>query len=150
MNRSVAIGIVVVLALLAGGYLWYTNQPSAVPPQLSEQNVETPIAPSVAQIETSVVGTWRSVDDPKFTRAFGSDGRVTDRYAGNTDATTVGNFELDGDTVPAQVKAVADGSPVLSVVFPEESLFFLVKKLTADELELVYVGAAGTLRFERI
>ena len=147
MNQSLAIGIVVVLALLAGGYLWYTNQPSAVPPQLSQEDTEAP-APSADEIETSIIGSWRSTDDSKFTRTFESNGQVTDRYEGSV--TTSGHFELDGDHVPAQVRAIAGGSPVLAIELPEEALFFLVTKLTASELELVYIGGNGSLRFERI
>lgn len=153
MNPKIAIAIVVVLALLAGGYLWYTNQPSAVPPQLSEDTKEEPTTtetPSAVTIANSIEGNWKSVDDVRFTRSFGSNGQVTDRYEGNDDATITGHFELNGDHVPAQVRAAAGASPVLSISFPEEALFFIVTKLTANELELVYLGGNGTLRFTRI
>ena len=152
MNQKLAIAIVVVLALIAGGYLWFTNQPSAVPPQVTDTTEEPTVTgtPSATVIANSIDGTWRSRDDARFTRSFGADGQVTDRYAGNGDATITGHFELDGDHVPAQVRAAAGISPVLSVEFPEEALFFIVTKLTADELELVYLGGNGTLRFERI
>lgn len=152
MNQKVAIAFIVVLALIAAGYLWYMSQPSAVPPQLLD-TTKTPTTaetPSAVVIANSIEGNWRSVDDARFTRSFGSDGRVTDRYEGNEDATVTGHFELDGDHVPAQVRAAAGTSPVLSVEFPEEALFFIVTKLTADELELVYIGGNGTLRFARI
>jgi hypothetical protein len=152
MNQKLAIAVVVVIAIVAGGYLWYTNQPSVVPPQVSDTTEEPAVTgtPSATVIANSIEGTWRSSDDARFTRSFGAGGKVTDRYAGNDDATVTGHFELDGDHVPAQVRAAAGASPVLSVEFPEEALFFIVTKLTADELELVYLGGNGTLRFERI
>ena len=151
MNQKIAIAVVIVIALLAGGYLWYTNQPSVVPPQLSDttEGPDTTETPSATVIANSIEGNWRSADDARFTRSFGANGQVTDRYAGNEDATITGHFELDGDHVPAQVRAAAGTSPVLSIEFPEEALFFIVTKLTADELELVYLGGNGTLRFER-
>lgn len=150
MNQKVAIAVVVVLALAAAGYLWYTNQTPALPPQVRERNEEAATAPSAVTIAHSIEGTWRSKDDARFTRAFSAGGIVTDRYAGDADATVSGQFELNGDGVPAQVRAAADGSPVLSIVFPEEALFFIVTKLTAAELELIYVGGNGVLRFTRM
>lgn len=152
MNQKLAIALVVVLALIAGGYLWYTNQPSALPPQVSD-TTETPTTegrPSAVTITNSIEGNWRSVDDAHFIRSFSASGTVTDRYEGNEDATAIGHYALDGDNVPAQVRAAAGASPVLTLEFPEEALFFIVTKLTADELELVYIGAHGTLRFTRI
>lgn len=151
MSQKLAIAIVVVLALCAAAYLWFMNQPSAMPPQLSDtQTPATEERPSATTIANSIDGTWQSVDDTRFTRSFSANGTVTDRYEGNDDATISGHYELDGDHVPAQVRAAAGASPVLSVEFPEEALFFIVTKLTADELELVYLGGNGTLRFTRI
>lgn len=152
MNQKVAIAIVVVLALAAAGYLWYMNQTPVLPPQVLDRNNEQPAAeaPSATTIANSIEGNWRSTDDARFTRSFGANGSVTDRYQGDDDATVSGQFELNGDHIPAQVRAAADGSPVLSIAFPEEALFFIVTRLTADELELVYIGGNGTLRFERI
>lgn len=152
MNPKIAIAIVIVLALLAGGYLWYTNQPSAIPPQTID-TTEEPAAgdhPSATVIKNSIEGSWRSVDDARFIRSFSASGEVTDRYEGDEDATATGHYALDGDHVPAQVRAAAGASHVLTLEFPEEALFFIVTKLTADELELVYLGAHGTLRFTRI
>ncbi|HYF29376.1 MAG TPA: hypothetical protein VEA36_03370 [Candidatus Paceibacterota bacterium] len=147
MNQNVAIGIVVVLALLAGGYLWYQNQ-GALPlvEEAREAPSETP--PSSTAITQGIEGSWRSSADPKFTRSFGAGGTVTDRYEGQADVT--GHYELDGDHVPAQVKSLAGSAPVLAIEYPEEAQFFLVTKLTATELELLRVGTTETLRFTRM
>lgn len=149
MDPKAIIGIVVALALFAAGYLWYTNQPSALPPQVQQNNQEpTAEEPSAATIATGIEGTWRSRDDAKFTRSFGEDGRVIDRYEGESSVS--GHYEVNGDEIPVQVRQIAGDDPVLSIEFPEESLFFLVTKVDADELELVYIGGNGVLRFDRI
>lgn len=148
MNPQAVIALVVLIALLGAGYLWYTNQPAPLPPQVADTTTEEePAAPTATQIENSIEGTWRSSGDSKFTRAF-ANGQVTDRYQGNEDATVTGSYELNG-TVPAQVKAAAGTSAVLAIQFPEETLFFVVTKLSATELELRYVGGSGVLRFKR-
>lgn len=150
MNQKIGIALVVVLALIAAGYLWYASRETPLPPQLHDGQLGNPEPPSEAVIETSIEGQWRSINDPAFTRTFGADGTVTDRYTGDDAATVSGRYELDGSRVPAQVAEVADGRPVLAIEFPEERLFFLVATLNADMLELVYVGGNGMLRFERI
>ncbi len=156
MNQKVAIGIVVVLALLAGGFLWYTNQSgsfigiddtSSVP----STTEGTQDAATAVEIQNGVEGNWRSADDARFTRSFNADGTITDRYEGMEDATVNGRWELNSDHMPGQVRELANGMPVLSIEFPEEALFFVVTELGATELEMSYVGGAGkTLRFERI
>ncbi|MES2995000.1 MAG: hypothetical protein V4681_03145 [Patescibacteria group bacterium] len=156
MNQKVAIGIVVVLALLAGGYLWYTNQSGAFMSAddtgyMASTTDGTQRTATPAEIQNGVEGNWRSADDARFTRTFNADGTITDRYEGMEDATVSGHWELNSDHMPGQVRELANGMPVLSIEFPEEALFFVVTKLGATELEMSYVGGAGkTLRFERI
>jgi len=151
MNQKVAIGIVVVLALLAGGYLWYMNRDI---PAISEPLGPAPTenvseSPTVTQIANSIEGNWRSTDDTRFTRSFNGNGQVVDRYEGDENATVAGHYEVNGDHIPAQVRELAGDYPILSIEYPEEALFFIVRTLSATELELVYLGVGNTLSFTR-
>ncbi len=105
--------------------------------------------PSADAIRSGIIGTWRSVQDPKFVRRFEADGTVTDIYDGeNTSTDTWGVAQKqDADTLPEMVAA---GAPYVRLTGDAGELLFTIDYLTADSLEMMYLARGSVLQFERI
>lgn len=152
MNKNVITGIVVVLALLVLGW-WYWSQmmPSALAPTDSAplESVNGS-AMQEEETETKLSGTWQSKEDTKFTREFRSDGTVTDRYEGMTDAMVTGTWSfVDPALEPVALPVVKDAR-VLKIEFPEEALYFALTGVSETDLTLLYLSGNGTLEFTKI
>ncbi|OGG86018.1 hypothetical protein A2392_00935 [Candidatus Kaiserbacteria bacterium RIFOXYB1_FULL_46_14] len=100
-------------------------------------------------ITENLEGTWKSVDDEKFSRSFHSDGLVIDHYEGSED--TAGKWEVftasSSVTTSFQLQPGAVYLRIMMGDSKEETLHFLLSKLTPEELELIYMERGGVLRF---
>lgn len=159
MNSRTAIIIAVVVLLVVGGLAYWntrdttdTDTEEDTPTANTTTNQPTtPATASSADIRTNITGRWQSTDDSRFRRTFAANGTVTDTYEGNDDATVNGQWSIVTDTTrePVALPDLKDAT-LLKVSFPEEALYFVVSKITATELEMMYVGTNSTLRFTRI
>ncbi len=155
MNTKVITGIAVVIALLIVGWWYWTYMTPSAP--ADETATTTPdgsvneVAETPDAFAARLAGDWRSKDDAKFTRQFSANGSVTDRYAGNDDATVMGEWMLVADPAKEQVQLpVVKDAKVVKLQFPEEVLYFAVTGLTATDLSMVYLTGNGTLEFSRV
>lgn len=151
-SPSVLVGIALVLLLVGVGWAFTANrEPAAVVP-LSIEDDQQEGAGASAGTETALPleGTWRSRSDAKFEREFSADGSVEDRYEGAV--TVSGTWDVvDGpELADTGFPAPDAGTRVLRIAFPEEVLYFAIDDLTADSLSLAYLGAGGSLEFERV
>ena len=92
-------------------------------------------------------------DDESFTREFTADGKVVDRYTGDSSADEIGAYttvdtskEIIED-VPADL---LEDVHVIKLSFSETDLYFSVVTLTQNELELGFIGRGNTLSFKRL
>lgn len=103
-------------------------------------------------VMNSIQGRWQSVDDPKFTRTFRANGVALDTYEGagetegvwqafTSESGAVAPFPLEPNHVYLQMEMGSE---------QDEMLYFQVTKLTPEELELIYMGRGGVLRFKYI
>lgn len=102
----------------------------------------------------SLVGEWRSTQDPKFTREFGADGSVIDRYD-ETPISIIGSYVVaDAASTPGLPAAaqVPAGSQVITITFPRSEVqYVIVTALTDTTLALRQVlGRADSLTFTRV
>jgi hypothetical protein len=105
-----------------------------------------------AAVSANIIGSWKSNDDAKFIREFKAGGVVVDHYENvePTNGTWTAFTMESGVETPFPLTA---GSVYLSVVmddFPEEVLYFELASLTAEKLELYFLGRAGVLSFTRV
>lgn len=100
----------------------------------------------------NIVKTWKSVDDNKFTRTFGTDGTFTDSYEGGTN--TKGNWVVftkdSGLTTEFPLEDNTVYLRLLTGSAPEDVMHFKILKISSEELELVYMERGGTLKFTAI
>jgi hypothetical protein len=82
-------------------------------------------------VEAKLVGEWKSVSDPSFTRVFGSDGKFHDTYNG------------DPAGAPGTWQLATDGSEELWLDSEGDRMRFRVVAVTDASLDLVYIGGAG-------
>lgn len=103
---------------------------------------------TAAAVNDNILGVWQSADDTDFTREFRAAGIAIDRYQGSpdTEGTWTTFTSTSGVTAPFDLE--------LDAVYLEmrmggedEILYFKLTKLTPEELELVYLGRGGVLRF---
>lgn len=142
-----AIAWIIVILLCIGGVWYYLEtRDDVVPPEAQVEEVGTE-----SESSTSVVGSWRSTEDPKFTREFTADGTITDRYEGEEGATTTGSWEVVTAASLSGLGLPEVEGTIIRVQFPEEAFYFSVNAETdQDTLSLTYLGGNGVLVFERI
>lgn len=103
-----------------------------------------------AAVNENILGMWRSLDDQRFNREFRADGTFLDIYEGASD--TVGVWRAyNGRNLPEPVDFEPENNAVYLIltddITPELVMYFLVAKLTPEEMELVYMDRGGVLRF---
>lgn len=153
MNRNIVIGLSVALALIAVAGAYYFLMPKPETAQEDPAPSESVNGVAVPDEETaiSLEGTWKSTEDARFTRTFTASGAVTDRYAGNDDATISGtwSFVSEPGKEQAELPAVKDAK-VLKIQFPEEVMYFALTDLTETDLTMIYLTGNGALQFTRV
>jgi uncharacterized membrane protein len=97
-------------------------------------------------LRNSLIGAWRSKDDPRSSIRFGEDGRRFDYYDGNL--TAKGRFRFS-DRCPDG--SSPDGIKVLVVTADNDPdpLCYGLGEVTLDRLELFYLGRGNLLEYVR-
>ena len=120
----------------------------------SVSNTDTAAAPANA---STMVGTWKSNEDPKFTRTFAAGGAVTDAYAGDSSATETGSYAVV-DPLKEPLGAFGTvsagsltGMTILKLTFPKSGvMYFGVQSETESSLSLIYIGRGNLLTFTKV
>ena len=119
----------------AGGARPYAEAPAGA----IENDPNAPAAKRAPdEAEASVVGEWRSVDDPAFTRVFEANGSFYDTYNG------------DPAGAPGTWAFATDGSEELRLASEGDTMRFRVVAVTGATLQLVYLDGNGVHRYERV
>ena len=155
--RTIFTVIVLVGGIAIGYFLGTGSLPEFSMPNVSEivGSVETikEAASNTTQERDpkDIRGLWQSKDDTKFSREFKSGGIVIDRYKDDASATSEGTWELfQSPTTEETPFTIQPGVQYMRIAMMEEVLYFSVSEISADYLELVYVGRGNTLRFTRV
>ncbi|MBU1755342.1 hypothetical protein KKH81_03630 [Patescibacteria group bacterium] len=142
--KTAAAWIIVVLFIGAG--VWYYV---SMGPRESVMQEETQTSEEEVMAEPTLVGSWRSEQDAKFTRTFTASGSVTDSYEGIESATITGTWEIiTADELPPIGLPQVDGT-IVAIQFPEEALYYSAT-LSDDTLLMTYLSGNGVLMFKRI
>lgn len=109
------------------------------------------IQPNAALVVSeSIMGTWQSVDDSKYSRAFKEGGVVEDWYEGKKVSSGMWVAFLKGIDAPEVPFPLEDGVVYLQLTMSgtqADTLNFKVNKLTPEALELTYLDRGGVLRY---
>ena len=132
-NKKLTIGIVVVLILVAGGWLLFRGNDSG-----SEVSTE--------DFVENIVGAWRNVEYTGLVREFKERGFLTDRVGNDV---IEGRWVMfDGISAPEIIGMNFDEEGVylkINLTGEEKSdIYFEVNSVTADVLELRYFDRAGS------
>lgn len=144
------IWLVVAVVLIAGALAWVSQRSDTSTQEVTVEETRNfgddgdeggTVNIDVDLVAQEIVGKWVSVDDNKFFREFNQSGVAVDLYGGKV--TSQGNWKLFrlGDGIQLDISSQADGQEMLS---------FNIVKITPEELELVYLGRGGALRFTRV
>jgi hypothetical protein len=109
--------------------------------------------PDLATIRAAIAGTWQSLDDPKFTREFASDGKAVDRYEGDESATTTGHWMIFlGSAPPAGTAGRAFQRDVVYLRLDQNGdvLLFALAGLSRSDMKMVYLERGNLLSFVRL
>jgi hypothetical protein len=109
--------------------------------------------PDLALVRSTMVGTWQSVDDPKFTREFSPDGSAAERYEGDASATTPGRWSLFLGSAPPRGLAGRTLQPraiYLELDQNGDKLLFGLAGLTRSDLKMVYLERGNLVSFTRL
>ena len=137
----------VALVSILGGL---TAQPADSAPRSAAAS--TPDGSSTAAIAQTLIGTWQSEGDPKFTRTFAADGNVTDRHEGDESSTTKAKWRLftAKDRDPLLDSAVV-GVTYLRMDSGTDVTFYAIVKADRHRLQLRYTDRRGfMLKFRRV
>lgn len=107
----------------------------------------------LVDLRQMMVGTWQSMDDPRFTREFNENGQTVDRYAGDDSATTHGVWDVFvGSHPPPEVKGQALQPAAVYVVLMTQGDVLLFGLVRADQshLQMIYLGRGNMLNFSRL
>ncbi len=151
------LSIIVVLALVAGGWYFYNGGTM----MQTTENIETSEnmeAGSVKQDPAliageTIIGTWQSTEDPKFVRVFKAGDVVEDMYDGEVVATGMWVAFVKGIDAPEVPFPLEDNAVYIQATITgsqADTLNFKLTKLTETELELVYLDRGGVLAFTRV
>lgn len=148
MNQKTAIALLSVV--IVGAVFYFLG----FGPSFSEQSEAPAPMPEIAsmgeaELTSAVVGLWRSVDDPKFTREFLANGTVVDAYEGYPEATISGTWFVFTDaTAPDNLFFEPKGT-YIQIIAGGEPYTFGLAGITENELQLVYMELGGVLSFTR-
>ena len=109
--------------------------------------------PDLATLKTAIVGTWQSLDDPKFTRELAADGKAIDRYEGDESATARGHWLMFlGSAPPAGSTGRAFQKDVFYLRLDENGdvLLFALAGLSRSDMKMVYLERGNLLSFVRL
>lgn len=103
-------------------------------------------------VSESIVGKWKSKEDPKFVREFKDGGMVVDWY--DNEIVSEGTFTVFTKEKPLPVSfPLAEGTVYLQLTMSGSQatkLNFKLVKLTPEALDLVYMDRGGALSFTRV
>lgn len=103
-------------------------------------------------VKESIVGTWKSDQDAKFSREFTSSGTVIDFYDGKS--VTTGNWQIFTGEKPLKVSFPVEKDAVYVQMTisgsQSDTLNFKLLKLTPEKLELVYMERGNVNVFTRV
>ena len=154
-GRIITIGVlIVVIVVLSFAF----SRASATPPQPVANTAavvptsQTPSSPEVAIVTNTMVGKWRSIDDPKFTREFRADGIVVDRYEGDEHATSSGTWSAftSANPDPLLGMTLTEGVVYIEILDDEVPMFFSVVTAAGNTLELIYIDRGSVQHYSRI
>jgi membrane-bound inhibitor of C-type lysozyme len=107
-----------------------------------------------AVAQAQILGTWRSIEDPKFTRTFGAEGMVTDAYDGESSGADVFSIFTQGsDNAPDMIAPLEAGSAYVQIMTrtePRTTMTYQLLAVTPDRLEMLYLDRGNTLVFEKV
>jgi hypothetical protein len=107
---------------------------------------------STAAIAQTLIGTWQSEGNSRFTRTFAVDGSVTDRFEGDESSTTKAKWRLftakDRDPL---LDSVVAGVTYLRMDNGGDVTFYAIVKADRHHLQLRYADRRGfMLKFRRV
>ena len=107
---------------------------------------------TAAVASNSIVGTWKSVEDAKFTRTIYENGQYKDAYEGQPSADMSGPWvTFTSENAPSDFPYPVDaGATYLQLDSGKDALYFKITKVTDKDLELIYLNRGGALTFTRI
>lgn len=145
--RNISVGIIVII--LAALIYFFLGTPAEAPVAVTEGGA--PMGKQVASADNAngpIPGTWKSDEDPKFTREFTASGTITDRYEGDTSATITGSWTVVDPTTEATglpVEAVT-GMTIIKVTYPDsEVMYFGISSITETTLSLINLSGRGNI-----
>ena len=109
--------------------------------------------PDLATLKTAVIGTWQSLDDPKFSRELAADGQAVDRYEGDESATTRGHWLMFLGSAPPAGAAGRKFEPNVVYLRLDENgdvLLFALAGLSRSDMKMVYLERGNLLSFVRL
>lgn len=148
-SKAVSIGIVIII-VAGAAYYFGTTRSSESGAQQSSTTTGTQQSGigEYKEVDAKVVGTWKSQEDPKFTRTFSADGTVTDRYEGDASATETAAF-VTIDPIVVEVPGVPAASlsdvTVIRIDFASGPMFFSINTLTDTELAMTNLSGRGNI-----
>lgn len=152
------IGIIVLVALLAGGWYFYNGGAMETGTEGAGETSENTEAGSVKQDASLIVtetirGKWQSKEDAKFVRVFKEGDVVEDWYDNEMVASGLWVAFEKGINAPEVPFPLEDNAIYIQATISgsqADTLNFKVAKLTDTELELVYLDRGGVLAFTRV
>ena len=127
-NKSI-LWALLILAIALGGYYASVRNGGSVSS-----------ASMISPLERSLIGTWQSTDDPKFTREFRKDFTVVDTYAGEAPIVDTGTWSAYKGSEGTYIRTIFDG----------EQYHFSIVSLERRKLEIIYLEGHGNYSFKRI
>jgi hypothetical protein len=152
MNNTAIVGVVALL-LIVGGYLIMQGG-TAVPWNWGGPGEKAGVQPDAASVASeNIIGRWQSVYDEKFVRVFKAGSVVEDWYDGTMVASDSWVAFEKGVNAPPFPHPLEEGVVYIQFAVseaPGDTMNFKLTKLTAEELELIYLDSGGALRFKRV
>lgn len=124
----------------------------ATPEAVEPAPVETAVAVvPPAEVAAKLAGTWTSIDDPKASLVITAEGQWTDKYAdGDVNHThpwrAITGAEAQA-AAPAEIFTPA--ATYLEVKRPEAVYYYELGAVSADAIEMFYVGRGNRLAYTR-